>query len=272
VNKGEIMNLVLYVISDSIGETGEQVTRAVVSQYDIESYEIKKFPHVLEVETLKGIIEEAREERSIIIYTLVEKHLSHFVEEFCHDYEIPCIDLLNPLLNAIAYRTNLKPLREPGIIRKLDNHYFKRVEAMEFAVNNDDGKDPRGILKADLVLIGVSRTSKTPLSLYLANKNIKVCNIPLVPEVNVPKELYLVPVDKIIGLTNTPEKLNAIREERLQTLGLSTGASYANLERIEKEVLHAETVMKELGCKTIDVSNMAIEDTASIILSYLKNN
>jgi [pyruvate, water dikinase]-phosphate phosphotransferase / [pyruvate, water dikinase] kinase len=271
VNKGEVMNLVLYVISDSIGETGEQVTKSVISQYDIESYEIKKYPHVLDEETLKTILEEAREEQSIIIYTLVEKYLSNIVEDFCQDYEIPCIDLLNPLLNAIAYRTNMKPLREPGINRKLDHHYFKRVEAMEFAVNNDDGKDPRGILRADLVLIGVSRTSKTPLSLYLANKNIKVCNIPLVPEVNVPKELYLVPAHKIIGLTNTPEKLNAIREERLQTLGLSTGASYANLERIEKEVTHAESVMKELGCRTIDVSNKAIEDTASIILNWFKN-
>ena len=147
---------------------------------------------------------------------------------------------------------------------------------MEFAVKYDDGKDPRGVLKADLVIIGVSRTSKTPLSMYLANKNIKVANIPLVPEAKVPQELFQIPSKKIVGLTNTPEKLNEIRTERLRALGLSTANSgenkYANMERILEEIDFAESLMKKIGCPIINVSNKAIEETAEKIITYLKRN
>ncbi len=266
------MSLCIYILSDSIGETGEHVAKSVISQFEIEDYEIKKFAHVLERKYLQGILEKARDEHSIIIYTLVDQELSNFVLSYCGEYNIPCIDLLTPLLNAIAFRTNLKPLREPGINRILDENYFKRIEAIEFAVKYDDGKDPRGILKADLVLIGVSRTSKTPLSMYLANKNLLVANIPLVPETPLPKELSQVPAKKIIGLTNSPEKLNIIRQERLKTLGLSGYARYASMERILEEIEYSVQIMKKLGCTIIDVSTKAIEETAGLILNILKKN
>ena len=149
---------------------------------------------------------------------------------------------------------------------------LKRVEAIEFAVKYDDGKDPRGILKSDIVLLGISRTSKTPLSMYLANKNIKVANVPLVPEIPIPKEVFEIDPKKIIGLTNTPEKLNSIRQERLKALGLSSNASYANLERILQELDYSEKIMKKAGCPVIDVSNKAIEETAGIILDIMKEN
>lgn len=264
--------LVIYVISDSIGETGEQVAKSVISQFEIENYEIKKYPHVLDTSYLKKILTQAKDDNSIIIYTLVEQELSQLVNSYCQEQEIPFIDLLTPLLNAIAFRTNLKPLREPGINRLLDAKYFKRVEAIEFAVKYDDGKDPRGILKADLVLIGVSRTSKTPLSMYLANKNLLVANIPLVPETPLPKELSQISVKKIIGLTNSPENLNIIRQERLKTLGLSGYASYASMERILEEIEYSENVMKKLGCPIIDVSSKAIEETANLILDIIKKS
>jgi len=154
----------------------------------------------------------------------------------------------------------------------MDREYFKRVEAIEFAVKYDDGKDPRGILAADLVLLGVSRTSKTPLSMYLADKNIKVVNIPLIPEVPIPKELYQISTQKIVGLTNSIERLSDIRKERLKTMGLSSSANYADYERIFEETHYAETVMKRLNCPIIDVSYKAIEETATIILGILKNN
>jgi len=265
-------NLVIYVISDSIGETAEQVAKSVISQFEIEDYEIRKYPHVLDSTYLKEILSLAKKDNSIIIYTLVEHDLSHYVNQYCEEFQIPYIDLLTPLLNAIAFRTNLKPLREPGINRLLDEKYFKRVEAIEFAVKYDDGKDPRGILKADIVLIGVSRTSKTPLSMYLANKNLLVANIPLVPETPLPKELFQIQASKIIGLTNSPENLNIIRQERLKALGLSGYASYASMERILEEIEYSEQIMKKLGCARIDVSTKAIEETAGIILHLLKKN
>lgn len=265
-------NLIIYVISDSIGETGEQVAKSVISQFEIENYEIKKYSHVLDIDYITEILQSAKKTNSIIIYTLVDLSLAMYVKQYCEGNAIPYFDLLTPLLNAIAFRTNLTPLREPGINRLLDDKYFKRVEAIEFAVKYDDGKDPRGILKADLVLIGVSRTSKTPLSMYLANKNLKVANIPLVPEVPIPKELFEIPIKKIIGLTNTPEKLNIIRQERLKALGLSGYASYASMERILEEIDYSEEIMKKIGCPIIDVSSKAIEETAGLILDILKCN
>ena len=166
----------------------------------------------------------------------------------------------------------MEPLREAGVIRKMDKSYFNRVEAIEFAVKYDDGKDPRGLLKADLVLVGISRTSKTPLSMYLANKHIKVANVPLVPEVPIPKELDSVEPRRIIGLTNSPEKLNVIRTERLKAMGLNGSANYAKLDRILEELDYSEEVMKRLKCPVINVANKAIEETAGIILDILKEN
>lgn len=136
----------------------------------------------------------------------------------------------------------------------------------------DDGKDPRGFLEADLVLVGVSRTSKTPLSMYLANKNIKVANLPLVNEIEPPKEIFEIPKKRIIGLTNSPEKLNAIREVRLKSLGLRENSNYASISRILDELEYADKIMKRLGCPIIDVSNKAIEETADNVLSLLDKN
>ncbi len=265
-------NLVIYIISDSLGETGEQVAKASIGQFDLKNYEIRKYPYVLDKQFLDEILNDAKHQNSIIVYTLVNLELANRTSMFCEENNIPGLDLVNPLIDAMKLRTSLSPLREPGIIRKLDEKYFKRVEAIEFAVKYDDGKDSRGLIKSDLVLVGISRTSKTPLSMYLANKNIKVANVPLVPEVPVPKELFEVPNKKIIGLTNTPEKLNQIRQERLKALGLSSNANYANMKRILEEIEYAETIMKKLGCPIIDVSNKAIEETAGLIINIMKEN
>lgn len=265
-------NLVFYIISDSLGETGEQVARAVIGQFNLDNYEIRKYRYVMDLDFLKEILNESKNENAIIVYTLVDLDLVEYITGFCEQEQIPSIDLVNPLVDAVRSRTNLKPLREPGIIRKLDERYFKRVEAIEFAVKYDDGKDPRGLVKSDLVIVGISRTSKTPLSMYLANKNIKVANVPLVPEVLPPRELFEIPSKKIIGLTNTPQKLNEIRQERLKALGLSSNASYASMERILEEIDYAEEIMKKLGCPIIDVSSKAIEETAGLILNIMKEN
>ncbi|MBC5995602.1 kinase/pyrophosphorylase [Romboutsia ilealis] len=266
-------NLIIYVISDSVGETAQQVAKAAISQFMInDNYEIRRFPYVVDKKFLMEILNSGKNEDAIIIYTLVDESLSTLTKEYCQNEGLSNIDLMSPILSEIAKKTDRKPRREPGIIRKLDETYFKRVEAIEFAVKYDDGKDPRGVLKSDIVLVGISRTSKTPLSMYLANKNIKVANVPLVPEIPLPKELNDINPKKIIGLTNTPEKLNKIRQERLKALGLSSNANYANLERILQELDYSDTVMKKLGCPVIDVSNKAIEETAGIILDLMKEN
>jgi regulator of PEP synthase PpsR (kinase-PPPase family) len=151
----------------------------------------------------------------------------------------------------------------------MDEDYFRRVEAIEFTVKCDDGRDTSSLLKADIVLIGVSRTSKTPLSIFLAHKGHKVTNLPLVPEVKPPKELFMLQGNRVIGLIMDAEKLLKIRTERLKAVGLPNGAKYAALDRIVEELDYAHELMKQIGCPIINVTDKAIEETAGIILGYL---
>ncbi|HEL2894709.1 pyruvate, water dikinase regulatory protein [Clostridioides difficile] len=268
-----VKNLIIYAVSDSVGETAQQVAKACMSQFYVnETYEIKRFPYMINKGVLLETLENAKAENALIVYTLVDEELCSIVERYCEREGLSCIDLMTDILREISKITGRKPKREAGIIRKLDESYFKRVEAIEFAVKYDDGKDPRGILQADIILVGISRTSKTPLSMYLANKNIKVANVPLVPEIPIPKEVFEIDTKKIIGLTNSPEKLNEIRTQRLKALGLSSKANYANLERILQELDYSEEIMKRIGCPVINVSNKAIEETAGIILDIMKEN
>lgn len=267
-------SFILYAISDSIGETAQQVAKAAISQFDIKEdmYDIRRFPYVSTKEMLLEILNSAKKENAIIVYTLVSENLGEVVEEFCKQENLQCVDLMSQILNILTDKIGNSPKREPGIIRRMDEEYFRRIEAIEFSVKYDDGKDPRGVLKADLVLVGISRTSKTPLSMYLSNRNIKVANIPLVPEIPIPKELFEINPKKVIGLTNTPEKLNEIRQARLKALGLSGDANYAKLDRILEELEYSDKVMKKLSCPVINVSNKAIEETAGLILDIMKEN
>ncbi len=261
---------IIYVVSDSIGDTAEQVARAAAAQFKITGDQIIRVPYISNKAAIERIVSDAGEHNSIIIYTIVVADLKEHLEKLAKENNILCVDIMGPVIEAISHITNEKPIYVPGIIRQLDEEYFNKVEAVEFAVKYDDGKDKKGIKKADAVVIGVSRTSKTPLSMYLANKNIKIANIPLVPEVKPPKELYEISPKKVFGLITNPVKLNAVRQERLKTLGLNYEANYANKERIEKELEYAETIMKNIGCHIIDVTDKAIEETAGIIIKALQ--
>ncbi len=263
----------IFILSDSLGNTAEHVVKAAMSQFEANDFVMRKFSYITDVSMLGNIFEEIKsQKKAIILYTIVHKQIISEIKTFASRENIKEIDLLSPIVSSIQDITGLVPLDKTGMLRKLNDLYFKRVESIEFAVKYDDGKDPRGVLKADLVILGISRTSKTPLSMYLANKNIKVANIPLVPESTPPKEIYQVPAQKVIGLTNSPEKLNEIRTERLNALGLPTGSSYADMNRILEEIDYAETIMKKIGCPIINVANKAIEETAEIVISYLKRN
>lgn len=274
MNRGEIMDkgITIYVLSDSIGETGEQVARAAVSQFNPERYEVRRFPYITEEDQIVEVFEEAKNERSIIIYTIVIEKLKNFIIEMGTVFNIPVVDLMTPALDALENVLEYEPKRESGLIRKLDEKYFKKVEAVEFAVKYDDGKDTRGIKKADIVLVGVSRTSKTPLSMYLAHKHFKVANVPLVPEVPAPEEIFAKDVKRVFGLIANPFKLNEIRQERLKSLGLNNNANYASIERINLELEYSKKIMEKLNCIVIDVSNKAVEETAGIVMDYMKEN
>ncbi len=264
-------SLIIYIISDSIGETAEQVAKAAISQFNTEDYEIRRFPYINDRGQILEILEEAKNEVAIIVFTMVVPDLREFLIKEANALNIPCADVITPSLNAMESVLKAPARKEPGLIRKLDERYFKKVEAIEFAVKYDDGKDSRGLKQADIVLTGISRTSKTPLSMYLAHKNLKVANVPLVPEVLPPRELFEINPKKIIGLTTNPMKLIEIRQERLKALGLKNEANYASMQRIFEELEYADGIMKRLGCPVIDVSTKAIEESAGIILEIFKD-
>ncbi|WP_174730194.1 pyruvate, water dikinase regulatory protein [Mesobacillus harenae] len=262
---------IIYVVSDSVGETAELVTKAAVSQFTNVDVILKRFPYVEEIENIEEVISLAKLDSGMIAYTLVKPDMSKYMREAAAREGLYACDIIGPLMAQVGELCGQTPLYEPGLVRKLDEDYFKKVEAIEFAVKYDDGRDPRGILKADIVLVGVSRTSKTPLSQYLAHKRYKVANVPIVPEVDPPEELFLVPKEKCFGLRITPDKLNQIRRERLISLGLNDKAIYANIERIKEEIEFFDTIVSKIGCPVIDVTNKAVEETANVIVNLKQN-
>lgn len=265
-------SLRLFIVSDSVGETGELVAKAAVSQYlnADQNAVLKRFPYIDSVQQLQEIVKLASSQKAFIVYTLVSRELRTYLTSATQRQGVQAVDLMGPLMDALENELKTAPLGEAGLVRKLDDDYFQKVEAIEFAVKYDDGRDPRGILLADIVLVGISRTSKTPLSQYLAHKRLKVANVPLVPEVDPPEELFKVDPAKCFGLVISPDKLNHIRRERLIALGLNDDANYARMERIHEEIAHFHQVVDKMGCEILDVTNRAVEETANLILSKLK--
>jgi [pyruvate, water dikinase]-phosphate phosphotransferase / [pyruvate, water dikinase] kinase len=260
---------IIYVVSDSVGETAELVTKAAVSQFKKTDMTIKRFPFVEDLSNVDEVVSLAKLDGGMIAYTLVKPEISDYMKQVAAKEGVIASDILGPLISQIQDQCGETPLYEPGLVHKLDEDYFKKIEAIEFAVKYDDGRDPRGILKADVVLIGVSRTSKTPLSQYLAHKRFKVANVPIVPEIDPPEELLLVPKEKCFGLRISSEKLNQIRQERLISLGLNEKAIYANINRIEEEIEYFDSVVEKIGCPIIDVTNKAVEESANVIMNIM---
>lgn len=261
----------MYIVSDSIGETAEFVARAAGSQFHQSNFAIRKYAGVKDIATLEKVVHSAATDGGFIAFTIVLRPLRDKFIALAETFGVPVVDIMGPMMRAFQGMLGEAPVGRPGLIHQLDADYFKRVEAVEFAVRYDDGKDPRGIERADLILVGVSRTSKTPLSMYLAHRQIRVANVPLVPEVTPPEVLYaLRGSKKVLGLTIHPEKLHVIRLARLETLGLASQANYASEDRILEELAFADEVMVRLGCPIIDVTDKAVEETASVILDFLR--
>ncbi|MDP9727389.1 kinase/pyrophosphorylase [Alicyclobacillus sp. TC] len=263
-------NPVVYLVSDSVGETAETVVRAAASQFDGAHIQLRRFAHIDSVGSVEEIVRRAELEGAIIAFTLILPELRTALREQAAQYRVEVVDIMGPMVEALEKVYGFAPHLKAGLVHQLDADYFRRVDAIEFAVKYDDGRDPRGLEKADIIIVGVSRTSKTPLSMYLAHKRMRVANVPLVPEIAPPEELFrLENPHRIVGLTIRPEELNRIRQARLQALGLTPDASYASPERIELELKYADEVMKRLGCPIIDVSDRAVEETALLVLDLV---
>ena len=262
--------LTVHIISDSIGNTAKDVVDAALVQFSYENkkYKVLKNSNVCTKEKIDCIISNVNE-RDVIVQTLVDGTLASYVKEKGLEKNIKVIDLLSEMLSTFEEKLGVKAEGNPGLNRKMGAEYFKRIDALEFAVKYDDGKDINGLKEADVIILGVSRTSKTPLSLYLANRNIKVMNVPIIQDLILPEQLYEVK-RKVIGLTNSVEQLNKLREERLKTLGVVGNSDYTDEIQIFEELEYALEIMGKLGCPIIDVQNKAVEETAELIIGIMR--
>ncbi|MCD9021586.1 pyruvate, water dikinase regulatory protein [Cohnella silvisoli] len=259
----------IFVCSDSVGETAEAVVRATVRQFDTENVNIRRWAHIKSEEEIRKIMEEAARIGSFVVYTLVLPELREMIRQEAVRLKVFAVDVMGPVMEAFIHTFNFSPKQKPGLLHQLDREYFKRVEAVEFTVKCDDGQDSASWKQADLVLLGVSRTSKTPLSIFLAHKGYKVANYPIVPEVKPPMALSELKDCRFIGLTMRAESLVNIRTERLKAMGLPSGVTYASLERIVEELEYAQSIFRQLGCIVVDVTERAIEETAGTIMEAL---
>ncbi|MEC9489937.1 MAG: pyruvate, water dikinase regulatory protein [Halanaerobiales bacterium] len=263
--------VVAYAVSDSTGKTAKHLMESAVGQFPEHEIRIKTFSFVRSLERINEIIEKAKAENAIIAYTFVKTEMREHLNQAAGENNLQYIDMMEKPLAMVAARLKIEPREEFALKYKLDEEYFKRIKAMEFTLKFDDLNESKGIAEADIVLVGVSRTSKTPLSVHLSYLGYKTANVPLVPEVDVHPSVLEDNAEKVVGLTIDPEKLNDIRIERLKKMGLGDDATYAAKERITEEFEYADSIMEKIGCPIIDVTDKTIEETAVEVLSYFND-
>ncbi len=263
----------IHVISDSLGETAADVALAAAAQFENGTVHIERLPKVTTVEQVRRFILErdAPSDKLLVFHTIADRRLREEIQGEFDRRGIQALDLLGPALDAIERLTGQHPRGQAGAIRRTDERYFRRIEAMEFFVAHDDGRNPQDLGEADIVLVGVSRTSKTPLSMYLSFHGYKVANIPLAKGVESPRELFDVEPFRVFGLVSTPEVLSTIRTERLGSLqARAVAGSYADPACIQEELDEARALMRRLGCIVIHTNGRAVEETAQNILGYFQ--
>jgi [pyruvate, water dikinase]-phosphate phosphotransferase / [pyruvate, water dikinase] kinase len=258
----------LHVVSDSTGETAARVVEAVEAQFPGQEFDVVRHPRITSPEDVHLAAMRARGRRAVVIFTLVESELREAMRASCKRYHVHYCDLLGHPIESVARVSGSPATRTPGARSALDSSYFRRIAAIEFAVRYDDGAGASRLREADIVLVGVSRSSKTPLSMYLAYLGYKTANVPIVKGIEPPTELWKLDRSKVVGLTIEAEALAAIRGERVR--GMGGGGRYADLAEIYDELEYAESVHKRLGCPVIEVSNLAIEETARRIVRIVE--
>ena len=268
----------IYLISDSTGETLDRVFLAIKAQFKNIEYDIKSYFFTRTENQVSKIIEEAeKKENSIILYTIVDNTLAKFLANKSDEKKIPCFSVLGNLILNFSKLLNQKASHVPSGQHALNEEYYERIEAIQFTMNHDDGNLVEELDKSDLILLGVSRTSKTPTSIYLANRGFKTSNIPLVNEHSIPKSLRNNPkMACVVGLTTEAERLVDIRKNRMMTLKEQENTSYTDIQKIKKEVENAKKTFAKYKWPTIDVTRKSVEETAASIIKiheiYKKND
>ncbi len=268
----------IYLLSDSTGETIDRIFMALKSQFINFEYILNQFSFTRTENQISNILNEAKNNNnSIILYTIVNNKLAKFLLEQSQKKKIPCFDVMGDLILNFSKIINQKASREPSAQHVLDDEYYNRIEAIQFTMNHDDGNQTDDIEKSDIILLGVSRTSKTPTSIYLANRGYKTSNIPLVNENSIPAKLKNKNLKScIIGLTTEPERLYDIRKNRLNSLREKENVEYVDIDKIKKEVEDSKKVFQKNQWPTIDITRKSVEETAASVIKIYeiknKNN
>jgi len=262
----------IYLISDSTGETLDRIFLALKAQFENFDYKINQFSFTRTETQIKKIIENAETNKnSIILYTIVNNKLAKFLTEESNKKKIPCFGVLGDLILNFSKLLNQKASHEPSGQHVLNKEYYDRIEAIQFTMNHDDGNNIEDIEKSDIVLLGVSRTSKTPTSIYLANRGYKTSNIPLVNEKSIPEKMTkLVFKSCVVGLTTEADRLFEIRKNRLTSLKESDNTEYINIDEIKKELESSKKIFRKNNWPTIDVTRKSVEETAASIIKIYK--
>ena len=264
----------IFLISDSTGETIDRIFTALKAQFKDFSYKIQQFSFTRTENQISEILKEAKTKKNtIILYTLVDQKLALFLNELSEKNSIPCFGVLGELIENFSKILNKQSLNIPSRQHKLNEEYYERVEAIQFTMRHDDGNDVKDIEESDIILLGVSRTSKTPTSIYLANRGYKTSNIPLVNENSIPEKIKK---NKkkicVVGLTTDPERLIDLRKNRLRSLKENEKTDYTNLKKISEEVKAARKTFKKYKWPVIDVTRKSVEETAASIIKIHEIN
>ena len=261
----------VYLVSDSTGETLDRIFLSLKSQFANFDYEKKEFAFVRTEQQIDKIIKECvKLENSIILYTIVETKLAKYIANQSEKNNVPCFGILGNLILSFSKLLNQKAIHKPSAQHVLDDDYYKRIEAIQFTMAHDDGKKVDDLENADVILLGVSRTSKTPTSIYLANRGYKTINIPLVLDQNIPEDLKSNKKACIIGLVADPERLADIRRNRVAIMKDQNLKEYTNIESIKKEVNDSKSLFKINNWPIIDVTRRSVEETAASILKIIE--
>lgn len=267
----EPVTLHLHLISDATGETNHQLTRACLVQFDAVRAKEHVWSLVRTQSYLNKVISGIEAHPGPVLFTLVDPVLRTALEDACRRLEIPCIPVLDPVLASLGAYLGIKQHGRIGRQHELDAAYFDRIEAMDYTLAHDDGQQTADLDQADIVLVGVSRTSKTPTSLYLANRGYKTANVPLVPDIPPPPELFKLRKPLVVSLTTDPNRLIQVRRNRVLMLKQKGETDYITLEEVRKEVQEARRMATKHGWPVIDVTRRSIEETAASILQIVEN-
>jgi regulator of PEP synthase PpsR (kinase-PPPase family) len=260
----------IILVSDGTGETAAQIIKAAMVQFGDQQVYFTRYKNVRNEPQMEAICEDAAINKDLVIYTIVSPQLREFLQRTAREKAIPTIDLLGPLLAGLGSYFGYQPMAIAGLLHDVNERYYQRIEAMEYTIAHDDGRDLTGLAKADVVILGISRTSKTPLSMYLSHQGWRVANIPLIKGFELPSELFEIDQRRVVGLTIDPSELSLIRRARLERLGQDRGGDYADPDKVNDEIEYAnELFRKNRRWPVFNVTGKALEETASEIIKLM---